>query len=298
MPDWSDILSELDSAPHPIDLVRRKYLELLHRKTQRNIIAYYSGWLQSGSSKGKTDISDEDKSAFMTSVHTLDPALGLDLLLHTPGGDLSATESIITYLKKIFGHDIRVIVPQIAMSAGTLMACAAKEIIMGKQSNLGPIDPQYGAVPCCAAVEEFETALREITQKPETLPYWKIIIERYPPSFLILCRKAIEMSQEIAKKWLSEGMFKDCASRETIVNNIVNSISSHEIHKAHARHLHVDYCIECGLKIVLMEEDDDLQDRILSVHHAFIHTFSRNNALKKAVENHEGKGVFYFSQSA
>ena len=66
---------------------------------------------------------------------------GLDLILHTPGGDIAATESLVYYLKQIFGRNIRVFVPQMAMSAGTMIALASKEIIMGKESSLGPIDP-------------------------------------------------------------------------------------------------------------------------------------------------------------
>ncbi len=63
------------------------------------------------------------------------------MILHTPGGDIAATESIVDYLYCMFDKDIRVIVPQISMSAGTMIALASKEIVMGKHSNLGPIDP-------------------------------------------------------------------------------------------------------------------------------------------------------------
>ena len=78
----------------------------------------------------------------MTVIHQLDRDKGLDLILHTPGGDTAATESIVDYLHNMFGNNIRAIVPQLAMSAGTMIACSCKEIIMGLQSSLGPIDPQ------------------------------------------------------------------------------------------------------------------------------------------------------------
>jgi ClpP class serine protease len=73
----------------------------------------------------------------------MDRSKGLDLILHTPGGDMAATESLVDYLRQMFGKDIRAIVPQIAMSGGTMIALAWKEILMGKHSNLGPIDPQF-----------------------------------------------------------------------------------------------------------------------------------------------------------
>lgn len=73
----------------------------------------------------------------MTVIHQLDRNKGLDLILHTPGGDTAATESIVDYLHNMFGNNIRAIVPQLAMSAGTMIACSCKEIIMGLQSSLG-----------------------------------------------------------------------------------------------------------------------------------------------------------------
>ena len=69
-----------------------------------------------------TSIDDNDKNALMQVVHRLDKSKGLDLILHTPGGQIAATESIVTYLKSIFGNDIRAFIPQLAMSAGTMIA--------------------------------------------------------------------------------------------------------------------------------------------------------------------------------
>ncbi len=85
----------------------------------------------------------------MMSVHGPHRSLGLDLILHTPGGEIDATESIVNYLRQMFEDDIRVIVPQIAMSGGTLIACACKQILVGSRSNLGPIDPHLLGVPTC-----------------------------------------------------------------------------------------------------------------------------------------------------
>lgn len=174
MPNWSEVLEEINrvefeinskaaaiSAQSAPDLVRRRYLDSLFRKTGRNVIAYYSGWLSKPNIEG-AQINDEDKNGIMMAVHDLDRSVGLDLILHTPGGELPATESIIDYLHRMFGDDIRVIVPQIAMSAGTLIACASKEILMGAHSNLGPIDPQVLGVPAYGVVEEFETAANQI----------------------------------------------------------------------------------------------------------------------------------------
>lgn len=89
MPNWSDVFNEIAqlsiSGQNAHNLTRIKYLGLLQNHTGRNIIAYYSGWL-SKPGIALSDINDEDKAGFMTTIHRLDRSLGLDLILHTPGG--------------------------------------------------------------------------------------------------------------------------------------------------------------------------------------------------------------------
>lgn len=107
MPNWGEVLSEIQSVQieNPLDIIRRKYLDVMHQYTGRNVIAYYSGFLQKPNNSGAID--DNDKNAFMQTVYGLDKSIGLDLILHTPGGNTAATESIVHYLKSMFGNDIR-----------------------------------------------------------------------------------------------------------------------------------------------------------------------------------------------
>ena len=114
----------------------------------------------------------------MTAVHQLDRSKGLDLILHTPGGETAATESLVDYLYSMFGTNIRAIVPQIALSAGTMIACACREILMGKHSSLGPIDPQFGNIPAHGIIEEFKRAHAEIKADPSKIPVWQPIIAK------------------------------------------------------------------------------------------------------------------------
>lgn len=126
MPNWNQLLDEVRTAGSVYDLTRRKYLRQLQELTGRNVIVYYSAWLQKSDllNQGVTgfELNDNDKNGFMATIHELDRSRGLDLLLHTPGGATAATESLIDYLRKMFGNDIRAIVPQLAMSAGTMVA--------------------------------------------------------------------------------------------------------------------------------------------------------------------------------
>lgn len=220
----------------------------------------------------------------MVNIHRLDRKKGLDLILHTPGGDLAATESIVDYLNQMFGNDVRAIIPQISMSAGTMMALSCKEIIMGKQSNLGPIDPQMGGVACQAVLDEFQKAKDDIKSNPQAAPLWQVIISKYHPTFLGACQSSIEWSEKLAFDWLTRNMSK---GNEAKTKKILKEFSDHKTNKSHARHISKDKCKEIGVSIVDMEDDNHLQDLILTAHHSFMHTFSHSTATK-IVENHLG----------
>lgn len=286
MPSWGEILNIVNSQG-TIDSVRRDYLKRLSEVTGRNTIAYYSGWLQKPGITS-TAINDDDKNGFMSAIYGLDRTKGLDIILHTPGGDTAATESIVDYLRRMFGNDIRAIVPQIAMSGGTMIACSCKEIIMGKQSNLGPIDPQFGGIPAYGVIEEFERAVEEVQKNPQTIPIWQEVVRKYHPTFIGECEKAIKWSGEILEKWLKNGMFKGEPKAEEKSKNIVDNLNEHEVTKSHARHIHIDECKDMGLKILELELlENNLQDLVLSIHHAFMITFSSTNAVK-IIENQNG----------
>ena len=282
-------MEEIKTSGGIHDVIRRKYLKKLYKKTGRNIIIYYSGWLNKrGLPKGALSITDEDKIGFMTTIHKLDRSKGLDLILHTPGGETAATESLVNCLHQMFETDIRVIVPELARSAGTMIACACKTIIMGKQSSLGPIDPQINGLPAHGIIEEFEKAKKECSQDHTCIPLWQPIIAHYNPTLIGECEKAILWSYEIVKKWLIEFMFQNDENAKEKADKIVELLGDHALTKSHARHLSADYCKEIGLKIEMMEKDQELQDAILSLHHACIHTLSSTPA-SKIIENHLGK---------
>ena len=288
MPNWKEVLDEIQSEAasnqkNPLDVVRRKYLKAVSDRTGRNVIAYYSGWLQR-QSPTDTQVNDKDKNALMVCIHRMDRSKGLDLLLHTPGGDLAATESIVDYLHSMFGKDVRAIIPQISMSAGTMIALSCNSVMMGKQSNLGPIDPQMGGVACQAVLSEFEQAKKDIKANPASAALWQVIISKYHPTFLGACRNAIDWSEKLAQEWLERNM---CNGNVGLAEQILREFSDHSTNKSHSRHISKEKCREIGVTIVDMEADHELQDLILTTHHAFMHTFSNSQA-SKIVENQMG----------
>jgi hypothetical protein len=291
MPNWRELLSEVQAAAPVFDVVRRNYVKQLNAYTDRNVILYYSGWLQKGHLQGLSpsvfSINDSDKNGFMATIHLLDRTKGLDLILHTPGGDLAATESLVDYLRSMFGTDIRAIVPQLAMSAGTMLALACKQIVLGKHSNLGPIDPQIGGMPAHGIIEEFKQAAAEIAADPSKAYIWQPIIGKYTPTLIGRCDKAIKWSNQIVRQWLLTGMYLGAANANKKASKVVKELGTHALTKSHARHISLARAQEIGLDVFPLETDKTLQDRVLTVHHACIQTLSSTSALK-LIENHLG----------
>ena len=283
MPSWSEILTEIDQSANAVvilDKKREEYLNKISSITGRNVIAYYSGWLKKPDAP-HVSIDEQDKNAFMTTVYKLDKKKGLDLILHTPGGDIAATESIVTYLKNIFEGDVRAFIPQISMSAGTMIAMSCKEIIMGEQSSLGPIDPQMGGIACQAVIDEFKRAVDEVSKNPAALGLWQTIISKYHPTFLTACENAVEWSAKLAEQWLSE------VDPSIDFDKIKNVFLNHNNSYSHSRHLSKRDCKDAGLKIIDLEEEQDLQDAVLSLHHCYMILFDKF-LISKIVENNIG----------
>ncbi|MBZ5522452.1 MAG: S49 family peptidase [Acidobacteriia bacterium] len=291
MPNWRELAEEVKSAGSTHDVIRRRYLSELFKHTGRNVIVYYSGWLQKGDLQrqgiGGFSISDADKNGFMTTIHGMDRAKGLDLVLHTPGGDAAATESLVDYLRSMFGTDVRAVVPQIAMSAGTMIACACREILMGKHSSLGPIDPQIGGLAAHGVIEEFTTAQRDVTTNQLLGIVWQPIIAKYSPTLIGECQKAIKWAETMVTDWLVTGMFRDEPNPADSAKKVLNELGSHALTLSHARHISLKRAQDLGLKVTPLESNAELQDAILSVHHACIQTLTETPALK-IIENHEG----------
>lgn len=295
MPSWGELLEELKPKtdtngqqipPLSVDELRTKYISKLSQKTGRNVVAYYSGWLKPGKTQN-IDINDSDITGFMNALKGLDVAKGLDLILHTPGGNPTATEGIVKYLHSKFGNNIRVIVPQMAMSAGTMLACSAQTIVMGAHSCLGPIDPQYGGVPAYNIVNEFKEAKEDLDKNPQAKTYWELQLKKYPAAFFYSVVDAIALSSALVSEWLTRYMFEGETPKEVAkkVKGIIGKLNANN--RSHSRHFTFDFCKELGLKVEALEDDQELQELVLSVHHAFVITLDATPATK-IIENQNG----------
>lgn len=303
MPNWSEVLTQIQvaTAQHAqlskaaADLVRRQYLLALHQHTKRNVLAYYSGWL-SKPGIPECEINDEDKNGFMMAVHKLDTKLGLDLILHTPGGSIAATESLVDYLHKKFRHDIRAFIPQIAMSAGTMIACSCKEIWMCRHSNIGPIDPHLRGLPAYGVIAEFKRAHREVKRDPSKIPIWQPIIGQYEPTFLSRCDNAIKWSNKFVEDQLATVMFANRQDARRKARQITRKLADFRGNRTHERHISAEEALKIGLEIKMVEDDQQLQDLVLTVHHCFMHALMNTSSFK-IIENHAGAAFVKMQQT-
>lgn len=87
------------------------------------------------------DVTDSED--VLRAIHLTDPAVPLDIVLHTPGGLVLASLQIARAIHKHKGK-VTAFVPHYAMSGGTLISLAADEIVMSEHAVIGPVDPQLG----------------------------------------------------------------------------------------------------------------------------------------------------------
>ena len=200
---------------------------------------------------------------------------------------MAATESLVAYLRDMFEGNIRAFVPQIAMSAGTMIACACSEIIMGTHSSIGPIDPQYGNLPAHGLVEEFEKAATEVKSDKSRILVWAPILQKIDPTMLSECIKVTAWAKEMVQEWLETGMLKDDPKKRSKAQQIVKALTNSAENKSHSRHIGYDRALAIGLNVKQLEADQDLQDAVLSVHHSCIATLQGTAAIK-ITENHLG----------
>lgn len=301
MPTWGEILKELNKSKAPegtgrpdFDGIRRKYLSALNQLTGRPVILYAAAFLEPRSiPPADLQIGLGDVMGFMEACSNINERQ-LDLILHSPGGSAEAAESVVEYLRQRFDH-VRVIVPVAAMSAATMLALSADEIVMGQHSQLGPTYPQFIVVtpegprsaPAKAILNQFERA-KEQCKDLGNLPAWLPILRSYLPGLLTQCEDSRALAVKMVSSWLKRYMFKADSDAEQKAEQIANWFADYEAFQSHGRRVGPEQAIQKAVKVTRLESDGKLQDAVLSVHHATMHTFSGTPAAK-IIENHNGR---------
>ena len=242
-------------------------------------------------------IMNDDIHGFMSALHGLKNDK-LDLILHSPGGSAEAAEQIVNYLRAKYKH-IRAIIPQNAMSAATMIACACDEIFLGKHSAIGPIDPQITfptptglfTAPAQSLLSEFEQAKAEVIANPNVAPIWVNKLKTLPHGILDICKNTTTLSIEKVELWLSSYMFKNMPEGKEKAKRIAHWLGTAKNHLTHGRPIPFNIAKEVGLNVFELESDSELQEKVLSVFHSSIVTIEVTNCIK-IIENQNGKGTY------
>lgn len=283
MANMHEVMQEINGIH---DATRKKYLNELAEFTGNDVIIYSSDCKHSG-----CGIEDDDIYFFMSALHGL-KSNNLDLIIHSPGGSAEATEQLVNYLRSKYQY-IRAIIPLKAMSAATMLACACDEIVMGKHSAIGPIDPQLvlkdRLIAAQAVIDEFETAKNELAKNPQSAVFWAPLITELPFGFLEHCNKIIKYSQLLVETWLKTWMLKDNPKSAEEIAEFLGQASNHN---THGRPINYSNPNIKALHITLLEDNHDFQEKVLSLFHASIMTHNMAPPVIKFIENQKGKGLF------
>lgn len=181
------------------------------------------------------------------------------------------------------------------MSAATMLACSADQIVMGAHSSLGPIDPQFvlqnqhGAhmQPVQAIIDNFEKAKKVSQTSPDELGVYLPILNQYSPGLIEQCRSAQDLSKDLVSSWLEQYMYRGQRDAGDRAKNSAEALADHDRFKSHSRHINKDTAQALGLEVASLEDDPLLHDLVLSVFHATMITFQHGPA--KIIENQTDK---------
>jgi ClpP class serine protease len=179
-------------------------------------------------------ITIEDSEQILRAIRLTPPDVPIDLILHTPGGLVLATEQIARALIRHTAK-VTVYVPHYAMSGGTMLALAADEIVMDANAVLGPVDPQLGNFPAASIIKVVE-------DKP---------IGEIDDQTLIMAdisRKAIQQVQRFVRTLLKDSIPTQKVQPENI-ESIIDALTTGRV--THDYPITVEEASEMGLPITV-----------------------------------------------
>ena len=297
MASWSDLLKEFSSQstgdPNWLDKELTNRLQAISTHYDgATVIFYASAFLQ------KTDknlslalIDREDVNGFMNALYEAPTKKGLILLLHTPGGDPNAVESIVEYLHSKFKL-ITVVVPYLAMSGGAMISLASDLLVLGRQSQLGPIDPQLNignkSHSARAIQEGFNQAREDIENNTNLAHLWAPILHNMELSLVTSANKSLNYSKELVVNWLNQRMLKDISDekdRKKKADKIAayfnaEKTSEHGQIHVHGQRIGATKLKKLGLNVELLEDKQDLQNDVLSAYHIMTLIFETTASMK------------------
>lgn len=294
MASWSELLETWKTQQGDqnwLDRELKKHLEAISRcRNNAAVIFYASAFLQKNA-LDNVFITREDINGFMNALYDAPTNNGLVLLLHTPGGDPNAVESIVEYLHSKFRR-IDVVVPYLAMSGGAMISLASDLLVLGKQSQLGPIDPQLvidNQTYSARAIQEgFSKAREDIEKNTKLAHLWAPILQNMGPSLFLEAEKALAYSKELVANWLNKRMLnyiKNQQERRKKADEIASYFNAEDtpghgqIH-VHGQRIGTAKLREIGIILEFLEDDQNFQNYALTAYHLMTLIFENSFSLK------------------
>ena len=180
-----------------------------------------------------------------------------DLFIETSGGETDATEGLVKLLRNL-APDLRVIVPNAAKSNGTLLSLAAKEIVMGPPSELGPIEPSLSGIP--------SSVLMQPQMAQNNFPLHQLGTFAY------------QHSKQIALDLLSSGMMSSRAPEE--VEAVVEKLAGRDTYKSHGAVIDHREASNLGLNVCYLPNGNEVWSRIWLLYCMYDFDSHRSGLLK------------------
>jgi hypothetical protein len=298
MATWNELLGALQRLGGPArdewfgEQLESGIQELSTLRGDRNVLIYYSAFLQKPNvHPTAVMMMPEDVNGFMAAFKGMDWGKGLTLVLHTPGGATMAVQTLVDYMRSKFS-DVEVIVPALAMSAGTMMALASDRVVMGNQSQLGPIDPQLSINgfqhSARAIVAQFEEAYRQILGDPTTgargnpdaAHVWAPILGSLGPSLLQYAQDQLDFSESMVAAWLRAHMVASAGDPGAEAARIARFFNDASNHKSHDKRIGIEEARAVGVTVEKLEDDQALQETVLTLYHVLTILVEQTNVAK------------------
>ncbi|MCY3863624.1 MAG: serine dehydrogenasease [bacterium] len=200
----------------------------------------------------------------------------LFVVLDTTGGAVEVVERIVRVLRKHY-EGVKFIIPNRAMSAGTVLAMSGDEIWMDYHSCLGPIDPQLFVeghwVPALSYLEQYERLI-EKSQQGGLSSAELVLLGKLDLAALHRYELARNLSVELLQRWLAAHKFKDWtvteggstpvtqAMKEDRASEIASALSDHTRWRTHARGIDIEVLRELKLRIEDLDDDPNLKKAV------------------------------------
>lgn len=135
----------------------------------------------------------------------------LVFLLNTPGGSAEAAEKMVEVIRHHY-KEVFFVVPDCALSAGTILCMSGDRIYMDYSSSLGPIDPQVWNgkewVPALGYLDKVEALLAKAAAGQLTNAEF-LILQSQDLALLARYEQARDLTVTLLKDWLVQFKFRD-----------------------------------------------------------------------------------------